>query len=101
MASTTKEDAMTTGVAPRPRSKKMTTSFEKLLQMTETLRHAGIEHQLDQHRDDCISILATIPGERWEIDILASGEIEFERFRSDGDLHTESTLLTAIRHAAA
>jgi hypothetical protein len=37
-------------------------------------------------------VIAAIPGERWEIEFLADGSVEVERFMSDGEIHGEELL---------
>jgi hypothetical protein len=54
------------------------------------LREAGINFVADDKPmgrvmvEGAIMIEAAVPGERWEIDLQPSGEIEVERFRSEG-----------------
>ena len=33
-----------------------------------------------------------VPGERWEIELMKSGELEIEKFKTDGTIHDESAL---------
>jgi len=37
-------------------------------------------------------VLVTVPGERWEVEFLADGSVEVERFTSDGEIYGEDTL---------
>ena len=37
-------------------------------------------------------VLVAVPGERWEIEFLADGSIEVERFISDGGIYGEEAL---------
>jgi hypothetical protein len=34
----------------------------------------------------------TVPGERWEIEFMADGEVEIEIFKSDGEIHDDSII---------
>jgi hypothetical protein len=43
-------------------------------------------------RDDAIAIEVTVPGERWEIEWLESGDIEIEIFRSSGEIFDDQAL---------
>jgi len=74
--------------------------FATLMELIRELKEAKIFFELSHHRDDGISILATVPGERWEIDVLDDGEVDFERFKSDGTIHERATLNEAIRQFA-
>jgi hypothetical protein len=39
------------------------------------------------HRAGAVaSVLVAVPGERWEIDVLTDGRLDFERFVSSGDI---------------
>jgi hypothetical protein len=66
--------------------------FDKLLGFIRRLEEAKIFHQLPSHRDDAISVIVTVPGQRWEIDFLADGDIDVERFLSTGQIDDESAL---------
>ena len=37
-------------------------------------------------------VLVTVPGERWEVEFLADGSVEVERFISDGEIYGEDIL---------
>jgi hypothetical protein len=51
-----------------------------------------IPHRLNSIRDDAIMIEVPVPGERWEIEFFANGEVEIEIFRSDGKIHDAKAL---------
>jgi len=57
------------------------------------LKAAGIHHGITSVRDDAILIEASVPGERWEIEVFADGHVEIERFRSDGEIQDEAALV--------
>ena len=57
----------------------------------QKLDEKKIPRRLDSVRDDAIMVEIPLPGERWEIEFFATGEIDIEVFRSDGK----------IRHAEA
>jgi hypothetical protein len=50
------------------------------------LEAAHIAYRLERIRDDAVAIEVTVPGERWEIEWLESGDIEIEIFRSGGEI---------------
>ena len=51
---------------------------------------------MSYHRHDAVSILATVPGERWEIDVLDDGDVDFERFVTTGGVTGEAEMKEAI-----
>ena len=66
--------------------------FSRLLVFLERLRQAKIPFTMEPSRDDAIMVTAIAPGEYWEIEFLEDGEIEIERFRSNGHLDDEAAL---------
>src|SRR4051812_42006356 len=82
------------------RQMKESNPFATLMDLIRELKEAKIHFELSHHRDDGISILVTVPGERWEIDVLDDGEVDFERFKSDGKIHERAELGEAIRQFA-
>ncbi len=67
------------------------------MEIIRALKEAQIHYRVDQNRYDGISIEATVPGERWEIDVLEDGEVDFERFVSNGSVHGEEEMTAEIR----
>ena len=70
--------------------------FDTLMGIIEKLKAAKIHFELAYHRYDGISINATVPGERWEIDVLEDGDVDFERFVTDGGVVGEPEMNEAI-----
>jgi len=66
--------------------------FSKLIAFVERLDEAKIPYTMEHSREDAIMIIAFAPGEYWEIEFLEDGEIDIERYRSDGKIHDESIL---------
>jgi hypothetical protein len=60
--------------------------------MLRRLQDARIACRLEQVRDDGVCLQVAVPGERWEIELLDSGEIEVEIFRSNGEIHGAEAL---------
>ena len=60
--------------------------FRILFEIIKQLEAATISFTVTQYRYDSISILAHLPGERWEIDVMEDGDVDFERFVSDGKI---------------
>jgi hypothetical protein len=63
-----------------------------LVKIIKLLQAAKIHYTPSEYREDAVSILATVPGERWEIDILEDGEVDFERFVTAGGVTGETEL---------
>lgn len=66
--------------------------FDKLLAFLDRLDKAKIPYRIMKHLYDAISVEANAPGEHWEVDFFADGEVYVERFRSNGHIDDESTL---------
>lgn len=67
------------------------TPFRKLLAFLDQLEQAKIWYRLEHVRDS-IMVTASIPGERWEVEFFADGDVEVERFRSSGKIEGEDAL---------
>lgn len=68
------------------------TAQNKLLEVLNKLRDAGVHTALRQDREGAVSIDVAVPGQRWEVDVLADGSVELEVFNSDGTIHDEAKL---------
>jgi len=55
-------------------------ALQSLLGFLTDLEKAGIYFRLDRVRDEAIMVRIDVPGERWEVEFFADGEIEVERF---------------------
>ena len=66
--------------------------FSKLVTFLQRLDQAKVPYQMSHSRDDAIMVLAYAPGQYWEIEFMADGEIDIERYRSDGEIDEESVL---------
>lgn len=66
--------------------------FSKLIALLERLDKAKIPYTMEHSREDAVMILAFAPGEYWEIEFLEDGEIDIERYRSDGHIDDETAL---------
>ncbi len=67
-------------------------ALKKLLELSDRLKAGGIAHEVTRYREDGISIIASVPGERWEIDVLDDGEIVVEIYASHGGCRGEDAL---------
>ncbi len=69
-----------------------TDAYAKLMAIIRALEAAQIHFVLSYNRDEAVSIHATVPGERWEIDVLESGDVDFERFVSTDGVTGEAEM---------
>lgn len=63
-----------------------------LIEFLERLHQEHIPYRLEHHRPESILVDLAVPGERWEVEFLEDGEIEVERFVSDGSIHGSAQL---------
>ena len=66
-------------------------SVNDMVEFLEKLEENNIYFTLSKIRDSVLVTVA-VPGERWEIEFMASGEIEIEKFKSNGEIHGEEEL---------
>src|SRR5438034_737788 len=74
--------------------------YRRLMKIIRALEEARIHFNVTRYRRDAVSIQATVPGERWEIDVLEDGSVEFERFVSAGGVTGKTELKRAIARIA-
>lgn len=86
----------TTGVRPQPAPQTGPSAFEKLLAFLNKLDEAKLPYRLTHFREETIAVELAVPGERWEIEFFANGSVEVERFRSDGHVSADESLLTDL-----
>jgi hypothetical protein len=70
--------------------------LKKLLALSDQLKAADIHHDVTRYREDGVSIIAAVPGERWEIDVLEDGEVVVEIYKSQGGCRGEEALKDLI-----
>ena len=66
--------------------------FRQLLSLLDRLDKLKVPHHVRLSRDDAIMVVAHAPGEYWEIEFLQDGDVDIERYRSDGNIDDESVL---------
>lgn len=64
----------------------------RLLAFLERLDKAKIPYQMQHSRDDALMVLAYAPGQYWEVEFMENGEVDIERYRSDGHIDDASVL---------
>lgn len=63
----------------------------ELIKFLNELESRKIYYRLNKIRDSMMVEIA-VPGQRWEVEFFADGNIEIEKFFSDGTLYDESEL---------
>lgn len=86
---------MTTQAPPAP-TRATTDVFSALLAFLQRLETARIPYSLRHSRADAVMVEVTVPGERWEIDFLADGDVDVEVFRSAGGVQAADGLLDQL-----
>lgn len=66
--------------------------YDKLLALLRRLKDAKISHELADYREEAVSVIIHAPGEYWEVDFLEDGDVEVERYVSNGHIDDESVL---------
>ncbi len=75
-------------------------ALKKLLELSDRLKAANIAHEITRYREDGVSIVAAVSGERWEIDVLEDGEVVVEVYKSQGGCRGEDALKELLeRHS--
>ena len=73
-----------------------TNSLQNLLEFLDELERHKIYFRLERVRSEAIMVRVDVPGERWEVEFFADGEVEVEIFRT-----TESGVVGGIAAEAA
>jgi len=71
-------------------------ALQKLLDFLNRLDAVKMSYRLSHFREDTVAVELAIPGERWEVEFFADGTVEVERFRSDGHVSADESLLTEL-----
>ena len=66
--------------------------MDKLINFLNQLEEFKIFYKLDKIRDDSVLVEIAVPGERWEVEFMANGAIEIEKFLSVKDMYGEKEL---------
>jgi len=75
--------------------------LSKLTEFLDRLDGADIHYTLSSVRESAVLVGVTVPGQRWEIEFMADGDVEIEVFKSDGEIQDYSIIEDLFeRHAA-
>lgn len=66
--------------------------MEKLLNFLAELKQRKIYHELTCVRQEAIMVCVDVPGEKWEVEFFADGNVEIEIFRSNGVIEDEQSI---------
>ena len=65
--------------------------MKKLIDFLERLEEKKIYYKLNKVRD-AILVEVVIPGERWDVEFFANGNVEIEKFISNAEIFDEKKL---------
>ncbi|MBE7034162.1 MAG: hypothetical protein E7406_08065 [Ruminococcaceae bacterium] len=65
--------------------------MKKLISFLEKLDEKKIYYKLNKVRD-AIMVEIAVPGDRWEVEFFADGNVEVEKFVSQGEIFDEEEL---------
>jgi hypothetical protein len=66
------------------------TNLETVLQFLTELERRKISYRLEHDRDEALMVRIDVPGQRWEVEFLADGEIWVEIFDRSSGVSTSS-----------
>lgn len=71
---------------------------EKLLEFVADLEKANVHYTIGVARSEAVMVTVALPGERVEVEFFADGNVEIERFISNGTVNsaTEADLRSLI-----
>ncbi len=73
-------------------SEKRISTLADFIRLLNKFEDGKISFKLDKYLADSISIIIAIPGERWEVDINQKGEVQVEKFKSNGEIFEASMI---------
>ena len=66
-------------------------NLNKLIQFLNKLESSKIYYELSKIRDSVL-VSVVVQGERWEVEFMINGDVEIEKFVSNGEIHDDSLL---------
>jgi hypothetical protein len=61
--------------------------LKDLINFLNKLEDNNIFYKLNKVRNDAIMVEIAVPGQRWEVDFMADGAVEIEKFISDANFY--------------
>jgi hypothetical protein len=74
-------------------------SLSRLTEFLADLERHDLHYRLASYREDAVMVEVPTPGVHWEIEFFTNGEIEIERFTSDGHIGGEELLTELWKNA--
>lgn len=70
--------------------------MNKMLEFLDELEKRKIYYRLNKVRDSVMVEIA-VPGQRWEVEFMSNGDIQIEKFISEGKIYDESEINTLFK----
>lgn len=70
--------------------------MNNLIDFLDKLENNKIYYRLNKVREG-IMVEIAVPGERWEVEFFPNGEVEIEKFISDGEILNESEIEVLLK----
>jgi hypothetical protein len=70
--------------------------FRRLLDFLNQLDRVRIFYKLDHTRPDSVMVGISLPGWHWEVEFMADGSLDIERFRSVAGVENDPRLLGTL-----
>ena len=67
--------------------------MKKLIDFLEKLEEKNIYYKFNKVRD-AIMVEIAVPGERWEVEFFADGNVDVEKFISNGEIFSADEIKT-------
>jgi hypothetical protein len=71
-------------------------AFGRLLAFLNRLDRASVSYRLGHTRPDSVMVEVALPGWRWEVEFMADGSVEIERYQSVGGVVDQPELLEEL-----
>lgn len=73
--------------------------FGRLLDLLNRFDDAHIYYKLDHTRPDSVMVDVSVPGWRWEIEFMADGSMDIERYHSRAGVENDPDLIETLFEA--
>ncbi len=70
--------------------------FGRLIDLLNRLDGAHIYYKLDHTRPDSVMVDVAVPGWRWEVEFMADGSLDIERYRSVEGVENDPALIEVL-----
>ena len=71
--------------------------MNKIIKFLDELEKQKIYYRLNKVRDS-VMVEITVPGQRWEVEFMSDGDIQIEKFISNGEIYNESEISTLFKY---